>query len=500
MSAPKNIARRDLARHTVKGSAYSVTASIVTIGLGFLRAWLMTSLLAKNLEVFGVSKFALFFLEMAAQIGTIGINTAYIHRQHVDEPDRTVYFTMNLGLSAISMAVLAMFVPLITRLFPDYAFLGWVIFAYMGIEMIKTFNITQTTILSKDLAFGRLMLVDVASSIVMTLVGPGLAWMGAGVWSLVGENFSGIFTRTIIIWVIYRPWRPRLGWDWEIARWFWNYGIKAWWSSNLTFLLDRFDDFWIGSSAHLGQLPLSFYDRAYEFARYPRRVVANPILDVFFPTFAHLQGDRLRLSRAFFRATSLMVRAGCLFSLVFILTAPEFIRILWGQALLPMQVTFQLMILYTLLDPLSVAARNLLMATGHPGEVLRVRIVQAVIFVPAVIGLAAVWGIEGVALAADLMIFAGAVILFHYTRLVTDYSPRALWFWPLIAMALTGGVVFALSPVWGGFHIWAAFLLKLSIIPALYGFILLITEREQLLTGWNMVWGIVRPKLKDVNV
>jgi O-antigen/teichoic acid export membrane protein len=492
MSTPKNIAR-----HTVKGSAYSVAASMITIGLGFVRATLMVRLLAGNLEVFGISKFAMLFLEMASQIGTIGINNAYIHRKNAGELDRTIYFTMNLGLSVVSMVVLAVFVPLIIYLYPDYNFLGWVIFAYMGIEIIKTFNITQTTILSKDLAFGRLMLVDVASSIAMTIVGPGLAWVGAGVWSLVGENFSGIFTRTILIWVIYRPWRPRLGWHGETVRWFWDYGIKAWWSSNLAFLLDRFDDFWIGSASHLGKLSLSFYDRAYEFARYPRRVVANPILDVFFPTFAHLQEDRLRLSRAFFRATSLMVRAGCLFSLVFILTAPEFIRIFLGEALLPMLVTFQLMIVYTLLDPLSLAARNLLMATGHPGEVLRVRIVQAVIFVPAVIGLATIWEIEGVALAADLMIFAGAVMFYHYTHLVADYSQRALWLWPLAAMALTGGVVFALTPVWTGLHIWAAFLLKLLMIPTLYGLLLLITERQQLLTGWNMVWGMVRPKLRE---
>ncbi|NUM49179.1 MAG: oligosaccharide flippase family protein [Anaerolineales bacterium] len=492
MSTPKNIAR-----HTVKGSAYNVMASVVTIALGFLRASLMTKLLggtAEELTVFGVNKLAIFFLELAAQIGTIGLNSAYIHRKEVGEVDRTVYFTMNLGLSVISMAILAVFVPLIVRLYPDYPFLGAVIFAYMGIEIIRAFNITQTTILSKDLAFGRLVLVDMASSVMMTLVGPGLAWLGAGVWSLVGETFSGIFTRTLMILVFYRPWRPRLGWDTETVRWFWAYGVKAWWTSNLAFLIDRFDDFWIGTASSLGKLPLSFYDRAYEFARYPRRVVANPILDVFFPTFAHLQADRLRLSRAFFRATSLMVRAGCLFSLIFILTAPEFIRIFLTDALLPMQLTFQLMIVYTLLDPLSMAARNLMMATGYPDKILRARIVQTVIFIPAVIGLSAVWGIEGVAVAADLMVLVGAVLFYRYTRLVVDYSPRALWFWPLVAMTITGGAMLALAPVWAGWPVWGAFLLKLILIPLFFGLILLITERDQLLTGWNMIWGLVRPK------
>src|SRR5690606_28345597 len=107
-----------------------------------------------------------------------------------------------------------------------------------------------------------------------------------------------------------------------------------------------FDDWWVGT--FLGSNPLGFYSRAYEFARYPRRAIANPVLSVFFPAFAQLQDDRERLSRAFFRPTSLMVRAGGLLSLIFVSVAPEFIRIFLGEKWIPMQLAFQLMIVYTL--------------------------------------------------------------------------------------------------------------------------------------------------------
>ncbi|NJN55937.1 MAG: oligosaccharide flippase family protein [Anaerolineae bacterium] len=111
---------------------------------------------------------------------------------------------------------------------------------------------------------------------------------------------------------------------------------------NIKFFTDRFDDFWIGRA--LGPQSLGYYSRSYEAARYPRYVVATPLVTVFYSTYARLQGDRQRLSQAFFRLSNLMVRVSFGFSLIFILMAPEFVSLL-GETWQPMLVTFQLMII-----------------------------------------------------------------------------------------------------------------------------------------------------------
>jgi PST family polysaccharide transporter len=267
-----------------------------------------------------------------------------------------------------------------------------------------------------------------------------------------------------------------------------------WFSGNLGFLLDRFDDWWVGT--YLGSSPLGFYSRAYEFAGYPRRVIANPLLSVFFPTFARLQDDRQRLSRAFFRMTSFMVRVGVLFTLVFIFTAPEFIVIFLGDKWMPMLVTFQLMIVYTLLDPLSMAAENLLAATGYPGIIARTRFVQVVAFIPAVALMGLSMGIEGVALAADLMILIGAFLLFHYTKNVVDYSDRALWFWPAVGLVAVAAILLALGSFWNSLPLWGALLGKATAATTLYILLLWSVERRQLLLGWRMIWSLVRPTVQ----
>lgn len=485
-----------IAGQTVRGSFYSVAASGVTLTLGFVRSVLLARLLLP--EHFGIATLALFFLNLTARIRGLGIDNALIHRKEVDEDVLSTYFSLRLGLVFGSLGILAVLIPVITRFYPDIPLLGAVLFAYIGIGVVKAFSTVQETILNKNLAFRRLAVTDVVSSITMTIVAPFLAWQGWGVWSLVAEQFSGIFARAVAMWVFYRAWRPRLGWDPEIVRWFWRFGVKVWLGSNLTFLLDRFDDFWIGTI--LGKTPLGFYSRAYEFAGYPRRAVANPVLSVFFPTFARLQDEPLRLSRAFFRVTSLMVRIGFWFSLVFILAAPEFILLLLGERWLPMLTTFQLMIVYTLFDPLAVGASNLLMAVGHPNLIVRTRAVQFVLFVPAVVLLGYLAGIEGVAVAADLMVLSGAILLFRYSRRFVTYSIRALWMWPSIALVLTAGSVLALTPVWAIRPAWVTLVGKAALITVLYWGLLLLTEREKLFTGSKMIWGLIQPCLKSTSM
>lgn len=489
MSADKN----NIAQLATKGSLYSVSASMITLVLGFVRTTLMLRLLLP--EYFGVTALALFYVNLATILFAFGFDSAYIHSKEPDETSRRTFFTIRVGLSVIGLLLLALATPLIGQFYPDMPLLTAVMLAYIFIYLFRAINFSQIVMLNKQLAFRQVAQVDVLSSLSMTIIGPTTAWLGWGVWAIVAELAGGVFTRLLVIQLAYHPWRLRLGWNRERASWYWAYGKKAWHSSNIAFLLDQFDNWYTGT--FLGSAALGYYSRAYEYAGYPRRVIANPILAVFFPTFAHIQDDRQKLSRAFFRPASLMIRTGGWFCLVFILTAPEFIPLLLGEKWLPMLFTFQLMIVYTLLEPLSLAARNLLMATGYPQQVLWARLAQLVLFVPAVFILGTRWNIEGVALATNLMALAGTVVLFYYVKRVVDFSLWALWFWPLLATAVTALLTLALNPWWATMNPWLSMALKVVGITAVYTFILFVTEREQLNSGRKMIWGIIAPMLKE---
>lgn len=478
-----------MAAQAVRGSLYSVAASGVTLTLGFVRSVLLARLLLP--EHFGVVALALFYINLVGRLRTLGLGQAVIYRKEVDERATATYSTMQLALLMGSLVVLFSLVPALSQFYPQMPLLGGVLAALTAASFIKGLNIYQETFLNRALAFRRLALADVMASVTMTVLAPLTAWLGWGPWSLVVEQATGQLARALVCWVAPVAPAPHLGWDRTIARWFWDFGSKAWLGANLTFLLDGFDDFWVGT--FLGKTSLGYYSRAYEFARYPRRVVSNPLTSVFFPTFARLQHDRLRLSQAFYRVTSLMVRLGLWFGMVFVLAAPEFIRLILGERWLPMLTAFQLMILYTFADPLTIVTGNLLMATGHPGWVARVRAVQLAVFVPAVVGLGLWQGIEGVALAADLMVMAGALLLFAWTRRLVDYSLRAMWLWPGVAVALVAGATWGLTGVWDALPLWVGLVTKVVFISGLYGGVLWLVEQEQVRAGWVLVRQALRP-------
>ena len=157
-------------------------------------------------------------------------------------------------------------------------------------------------------------------------------------------------------------------------------------------------------------------------------------MTVFTPVFARLQNDRLRLSQAFFRAAYVILRSGFLVAGAFGLVMPEFIHYVIGDKWLPMLWTFRLMLVYTALDPYLMLISNLMLAVGRPQDLQRAGIVQSVFFIPAVALGAWFWEINGVALAADVMLLVGVMWLYRPLRELVDFSVNRLIVWPAFAL------------------------------------------------------------------
>lgn len=481
-----------IAGQAFRGSLIGTGASAATLILGFLRSVLLARFLAP--EHFGILTLALFYIGLTAQFRALGLDRAIIHRQDATEQTLGTYFTLRVATLLGSLGLLSVVVLLLSHVYSSPLLPFGILIALAGIDLVKGLSSVQETLLSKDLAFRSLAITDIAASATMTVVGPLLAWVGWGAWALVAERASGILVRFILTWFVFGQWRPRLAWDTNVVRWLLNYGRSAWGASNLAFLLDRFDDFWIGTA--LGKTPLGYYSRAYEFTRYPRRVVANPLVGVFSPIFARLQADRLRLSQAFYRAAHIILRSGFLIAGAFALIMPEFINLVIGEQWAPMLLTFRLMLVYTLLDALLMLGGSLLLAIGQPQRLRHSRLIQTVFFIPAVFIGARLGGINGVALAADGMLAVGTWVLYRQLRDMVDFSLTKLSFWPLVAFIVAFGTGLWLEASTLLLAPWLVATSKLGIFTGLYLSILAVTERGDYLKGIRWLWSHARSTAK----
>jgi O-antigen/teichoic acid export membrane protein len=433
---------RLVAQRTVSSSMFQLGAQGVTLVTGLTRSILLARLLMP--EDFGLVALALIFANLVWNTTALGIDSRLVQRHKLDQRSLSTHLALRLSLALLAFLILLALVPLLGLAYPDRPVLPGAVLAYAGLNVLKAFNLTPFVLLKRRLAFRRLAVIGIASSLVMLVVAPGLAWAGWGFWSLViGEDVAGTLVSTVGLWLFRRPMTFSVRLDRALIKDYIGFGKFVMLTHQLSFALDRFDDFWAGTA--LGQQALGYYHKAYEFATYPRKIISRPLQDVFFAAYSRLQHDRLNLSRAFFRANSYVVRVGFLFSSVLVLVAPEFVEYVLGDKWLPMVFTFQLMVVYSLFDPLLVTAGNLLTACGVPQKMTTIRVGQMLFFVPGVVAGAALWEINGIALAADGMLLIGLLGVFRATRPYVDVSLQRLFGAPTVGLILGGGVVLGLS-------------------------------------------------------
>jgi len=467
---------REVASRAITGSLFNVGSQAVTLVLGFVRSVLLARLLVP--EDFGIVALALFFVNLAGSFATFGLNEALVQRKTVEPDAISTHFVMRLGLMTLAVLLTLICIPLFRYFYPDRPLLVPLIVALLPVKLIQAVASTPTMLLRRRLAFRRLAALDVASSLMMLVIGTLLAWNGWGPWSLVlGEQLTGVLVSAVGVWLYRPPWHRSLRLARTIARQYLDFGRFILANIQINFLLDQFDDFWTVS--FLGSTAGGYYARAYEFARYPRRIIAMPLQPVFFSAYARLQSDRRRLSQTFYRLNSFVVRVGFLFALVLVLVAPELVGLLLGAKWLPMVTAFQLMVVYTLLDPVRATAGNLAIAVGHPQILVRINLVQLVVFVPLVILLGSLLGIEGVAIAADVMLLIGIVLVFRRVRRFADFSLRRMFGYPVVALILGGAAGLLVAIVLASAKPWISLFGKATVAAMVYCGVLLSREHAE---------------------
>jgi len=425
---------------------------------------------------YGVVALALFFVTFVTPFSVLGIDSALIQKKDPHKGDFSTHFSIRLGLSVLLLFVGFLVAPLLRKIYADQVVVVDVLLVLLVINIIQASYSTPGIVVRREMRFGAIAILNLSASLAMTVVAPLFAFLGAGLWSLVAEQAASQVVRWVGFWIVLHPWRFSLRFITEKAKDLILFGSSVLSSNLLGISLDRFDDFWTGT--FLGSSALGYYSRAYEMAQYPERILATPITNVFFPTYAAVHEDKETLSKAFFRSSSFLVRAGFLFAIVLLASASELTVILFGEKWLPIVPIFQLMMIYIFLNPLYANLSYLIMGVGKPGILARVRLVQVVIFVITVILFAYAWGTRGVATAANLMMLIGTVSLFIISRRFVHCSLTRMFKWPTIAAVLAGLAGLALTLVAPNLGIWGNLILVSATIAACYSLILYLTERE----------------------
>jgi O-antigen/teichoic acid export membrane protein len=427
--------------------------------------------------VFGAYALASSIVALSYVLPNFGMGGAFLHRAPETEDEgeaAAVHFTLKCLFTLAWAGALAVYALTFTSGLTRTALLV-VTGTSAGIALTQT----PRLILTRRVVHRRLALLDLVTTLCAALVAIILAWRGQTLWALLATNVVALALNLLFLY-LWRPvWRPRFAWSSQRVRYFLGFGSRNFVAVALLRALDRVDDLWTG--LWLGEMALGFYSKAYQFATYPRAVLAGPVNQVAGGTYAELKGDRRRLSMAFYRTNAVLVRSGFLLAGVLALVAPEFIRLFLGEKWLPMLDAFRLMLVFTLLDPIKVTVANLFVAVGRPELVVRARAVQLIVLLASLFVLGSRWGIAGVALSVDLMLVVGIVLLLWQSRSYVSFSTRRLFAVPSLALllGLPSALACAQLAAYAGSD-WATAATKIVVLTAVYALILVLFERREL--------------------
>jgi len=187
------------------------------------------------------------------------------------------------------------------------------------------------------------------------------------------------------------------------------------------------------------------------------------------------------------------VRAGFLVGVVLLVVIPEATSILLGASWLPIVPVFRLMTVYLVLDPLYMNLSCLVIGVGRPRILVRVRLGQVFLFVVAVVAFARWWGIEGIAVAANLMMLAGVVVLLVYSARYVRLELARMLGWPTCALLVASVLGMALSyrVTWPG--LWPALVVKTFGVSLSFALVLFLAERDTLRGYGRWLWQATGP-------
>ncbi len=449
---------------------------------------------------FGLAGYALVVIGFLEILEGLGIGSAIIY--HYEDNERLdTAFWIGLGMGVILFLVTWFLVaPLAGLFFRDPQVVP--ITRTLGLTFpISAFHLVHRALLTKKLAFGRKFVPEMARSISKGVISIILALLDFGAWSLIIGQLAGTVAETLVYWLIV-PWRPQLRFQSKLVSSLLGYGTKVIAIEGLGILMLNADYLLIGrymTAAALGTYTLAF--------RVPELLVkqfCNIVGNVTFPIYSQLRDDPRALQRGFLKTMRYMTLLTIPMGLGLALVSRPFVLIFFTEKWTDAIPVMSAISLYTLLRSLVFNAGSVYKATGQPGLLSRLSLIQTVVTIPflwwAVVTydtiLAVAWA--QVALAAVFgaikLILAGRLVNVPVSDLLkTLYPGLSAGVLMTVAVLLVGFLLPGMSPV-------VELVVKIVVGVSVYGLSVWFIQRDDLVQAGVMLRTAFRPKTKATQV
>jgi O-antigen/teichoic acid export membrane protein len=386
-------------RKSVRGGAAVVFSQIFGMALQIVTTVVLARLLSPT--DYGLQAMVLSVTNFFSLFRDAGLSAATVQRETLTQQQISTLFWINVAVGTLLTGIVAACAPLLVTFFKDPRLL-WITIASAAIFFFNSLVVQHRALLDRAMRFTTNVKIDILSGTIGTVVAIGMAALGCGYWSLIGQNISVPLVATVAVWIAM-PWMPgRPRWTPELRSMV-RFGGTVTLNSVIVYLAYNAEKVLLGR--YWGAAALGLYGRAYQLSNMPVQQLTNSAGAVAFPMLSRLQNDPPRLRRLYLKSHSLVISLTVPVVITCAIFANEIVRTLLGQkwdgAAPVVRLLSPAILVFALMNPLS----WLLRATGRVERSLKLALFLTPVMILGILaGLR--YGPSGVAMG-----YSGAMIL-----------------------------------------------------------------------------------------
>lgn len=370
-------------------------------------------------EHFGLIGMITIFIAFSNALVQSGLDQALIRERNLGREDYSTVFYFNLFVSIIIYIVLFFMAPYIASFFEEPQLIR-ILRVITLIIIVNSFSVIQRVILIRNVDFKTQTKVSVISGTASGIIAVTMAFLGAGVWSLV---FQQVVSRSMeaILLMANNRWKPSLKFNLTSFKKYFNFGYKL----LLSGLIDTFYKniyFVIIGKIYPASL-LGYFTNASKLRDVSSQSVSQAIQKVTYPILSGIQEDETRLASSYKRIIKMSSFLFFPFMLGVAAIAPNLIPFLLGEKWIPSVIYFQLLSIAALLYPIHAINLNILKVKNRSDLFLYLEIIKKLILTVLII-LAFTIGnsIEALIIALILQSYLALIINTHFSGKEINYS------------------------------------------------------------------------------
>ena len=482
-----------LASQAVRGTMIILASSYTNMAMGIVYGIIMARLLGP--DHFGIFGLGMLYASLLDPRNKLGLDLAFIHRHPTTDALIATHWVLQVGASIVALSITAAASLLISRLGYPPATVP-IMIVLSGAMILEAGGTTARAALEKELVFARSTVVITGALFLSYMAAIGLALSGYTYWALVGQITVNAAVSSVGFWRAYRRLgqRPsiRFSFDRALAVWMLRFGASVALGAIAVTVLLQFDNFLVGT--FVGAVALGYYLQAYKVAQWPTGLVTHVVSRAALPTYAKLQHDPVRLGKAFGMSLWLILIAATPIALAIFASAPDFLRLLYGDKWLPSAPLLRFLVAYSVLRPLLDDTGAFFNAIGRPKRITFVLVFQAITLVVFATPLTLAFNATGTAIGVGIAFLVGVALTYYFVSRTISVDLIHLFLPPTIAAvgSLASYFVFASLVDLNPLPLLLRVVVKGGFTASIFYAIVLLLERRALAERVKYIWRLLR--------